>query len=139
MRAIEPQKHARTRHSTRLSWKVVVSLYHTYFECAPGADAAVARSCPPGTLFAASNGTCIHVALLHDRTVKPVPGCTDVSCFCTGRANGMYAQPNNASSGVICGGGQPSPFSCPAGFPFTPGYGCAQMGAAGQSPSPQRP
>lgn len=142
MRAIMPELLVRLstpRPSARLSLEQAVSLYETYLECAPGVDAAVVRTCPPGAAFAPANGTCVHLPPRHDTTSRPVPGCADVACFCTGRPNGMYPHPNNATAGVICGGGQPWPFSCPAGFPFTPRYGCAQLGGARQSPRPLRP
>lgn len=140
----------------------LLALYGTYLDCAPGLAAATVRSCAPGTVFVPSNGSCITLPAAVNTTSTlagkptdgpgaaaaaaaagangtPVPGCTTVDCFCAGRPDGMYAQPNNASAGVVCGEGEPFAFSCPAGFPYTDGYGCAQMGVAGpQSPRPPR-
>lgn len=119
---------------------LVTSIYTTYIQC-QGGNAEV-KACGPGTFFEYKRKRCSPTFRNGTAPGTQVPGCRKAGCFCQGRQNGMYANPEKPESGLICSNGKVYLFDCPPSYAYKDKIGCVHktlpgfMGPPGSNPVP---
>ena len=95
--------------------------YRGYVRCAGGA-AAARESCAAGQIFNGTSQECVASGLRQAAAAAAAAGpsadCKEFACACDGRRDGLYPNPANASSAVLCSAGVAAPFECPEGAEF---------------------